>query len=146
MKEKPRNIKESIINSKIAITSILQGILIFLVTFITYLSLIKNNVDTNTSITITYSILLLSVLLITYQIKDNNLTITNFIKSFKDKISLIINICVLLVLIILTYIPFFNKVANTTPLELTHWLYIIILTLLAILPFDFKKIRILLFK
>lgn len=139
MKEKPRNIRESIINSKIAITSILQGILIFLVTFITYLSLIKNNVDTNTSITITYSILLLSILLITYQIKDNNLTITNFIKSFKDKISLIINICVLLVLIILTYIPFFNKVANTTPLELTHWLYIIILTLLAILPFDLKK-------
>ena len=140
MLEKPRNIKEPILKFKNIIHSILQGLLIFTVVFITYFILIHNNVNTNTSITITYSILVLSIMLVTYQLKNNTLTIKSFIESFKDKISLIVNFGVIIILISLMYIPFFNKIANTTPLELKYWIYIILLVSLSVLPFDIFKI------
>lgn len=141
MLEKPRNIDEPILNLKTTIRNILQGILIFIVTFITYLYLIKNNININLSITITYSILVLSIILIAYQLKSNNSTIKSFLEGLKDKISLMVNTTILLGLLLLIYIPFLNKTANTHPLELKHWIYIILLTLLAVLPFDIMKIN-----
>lgn len=141
MSEKPRNIDEPILNLKTTIKSISQGILIFIVTFITYLYLIKNNTNINLSITITYTILVLSIILIAYQLKSNNSTIKSFLEGLKDKISLMVNTTILLGLLLLIYIPFLNKTANTHPLELKHWIYIILLTLLAVLPFDIMKIN-----
>lgn len=141
MSEKPRNIDEPILNLKTTIKSISQGILIFIVTFITYLYLIKNNIDTKLSITVTYSILVLSIILIAYQLKSNNSTIKSFLEGLKDKISLMVNTTILLGLLLLIYIPFLNKTANTHPLELKHWIYIVLLTLLAVLPFDIMKIN-----
>lgn len=141
MLEKPRNIDEPILNLKTTIRNILQGILIFIVTFITYLYLIKNNTNIKLSITITYTILVLSIILIAYQLKSNNSTIKSFLEGLKDKISLMVNTTILLGLLLLIYIPFLNKTANTHPLELKHWIYIILLTLLAVLPFDIMKIN-----
>ena len=80
-------------------------------------------------------------MLITYQLKSNELTLTSFIKSFKDKISLMVNLGVLIGLIIFIYIPFFNKIANTIALDFKYLLYIIILALVAVLPFDIIKIK-----
>ena len=77
---------------------------------------------------------------LTYQIKDDELTLKSYINSFKDKVSLLVNLGVLLGLIIIIYVPFFNKIANTMPLEPKWWLLIITLVLASILPFDiFKK-------
>ena len=140
MQEKPRNINEAILNVKNAISSISQGLLIFLVVFITYFLLIHNNIDTNLSITVAYAILVLSIMLITYQLRGNDFTLKAFVKSFKDKVSLIVNLGVIIGLTMFVYVPFFNTVANTMPLELKWWLLIIGLVLLAILPFDIFKV------
>ena len=139
MKEQPRNIKESIINLKSAISNILKGIYIFLIVFITYYLFNKIG-NQNLALTIAYSVLVLSITLITYQIKDDELTLKSYINSFKDKVSLLVNLGVILGLIIIIYVPFFNKIANTMPLEPKWWLLIITLVLVSILPFDiFKK-------
>ena len=140
MQEKPRNINEAILNVKNAISSISQGLLIFLVVFITYFLLIHNNINTNLSITVAYAILVLSIMLITYQLRGNDFTLKAFVKSFKDKVSLIVNLDVIIGLTMFVYVPFFNTVANTMPLELKWWLLIIGLVLLAILPFDIFKV------
>lgn len=140
MQEKPRNINEAILNVKNAISSISQGLLIFLVVFITYFLLIHNNINTNLSITVAYAILVLSIMLITYQLRGNDFTLKAFVKSFKDKVSLIVNLGVIIGLTMFVYVPFFNTVANTMPLELKWWLLIIGLVLLAILPFDIFKV------
>ena len=140
MQEKPRNINEAILNLKNAISSISQGLLIFLVVFITYFLLIHNNIDTNLSITVAYAILVLSIMLITYQLRGNDFTLKAFVNSFKDKVSLIVNLGVIIGLTMFVYVPFFNTVANTMPLELKWWLLIIGLVLLAILPFDIFKV------
>ena len=140
MQEKPRNINEAILNLKNAISSISQGLLIFLVVFITYFLLIHNNINTNLSITVAYAILVLSIMLITYQLRGNDFTLKAFVNSFKDKVSLIVNLGVIIGLTMFVYVPFFNTVANTMPLELKWWLLIIGLVLLAILPFDIFKV------
>ena len=141
MKEEPRNVDESILGKKCIIVSILQGLLITLIVFINYYILINNNINTNLAISVTYSILVLSIMLVTYQLKDNNLTLKSFIISFKDKVSMLINFGVIIGLIVLIYVKFFNGVANTMPLGIKWWGYIILLTLLAILPFDILKIK-----
>lgn len=140
MKEKPRNIDEAILNLRNGACCICQGLLIFIVVFITYFLLIKNNIPTNLSITVAYSILVLSIILIAYQLKNKNMTLINIIHSFKDRISIIVNSGILLGLLVFIYLPFFNKLSNTTPLEINWWLRIIFLVLLAVLPFDILKI------
>ena len=140
MKEQPRDIKESIINLKTALSSIAKGLLIFSVVFITYYILIAKMNDTGLSITISYSILVLSIMLITYQLKGNEFTLKAFINSFKDKVSLLVNLGVMLGLTMLIYIPILNKMANTIPLEPKWWLLILILVLISILPFDIFKL------
>lgn len=141
MKDKPRKIEEPILNLKNTIISILQGLLIFSIVFLAYYYLIKNNISTNIAITISYSILVLSIMLIAHQLKNDKSTLTNLITSFKDKVSIIVNFGIIIGLLLYIYLPFFNKVANTHPLTLKYWLYIIILTLLAVLPFDILKLR-----
>lgn len=139
MNHKPRNIDEPILTLKNTIKSILQGLLIFIVVFTTYMIMIKNDIQVNISITIAYSILVLSIMLIAYQLRDSKMTIKNLIYSFKDKISLIVNFGIFTGLLIYIYSPFFNGVANTSPLSLTQWIYIIMLVLFAVLPFDIFK-------
>ena len=136
----PRKIDEPILNLNNIIMNIAQGLFIFIVVFVIYMTLIKSNIDTNLSITIAYSILTLSIMLIAYQLKNNETTISNFLRSFKDKVSLIINIGIIVLLIIYIYLPFFNKLANTTPLTIKWWLFILLFVLLAVLPFDIFKI------
>lgn len=110
-KEKPRDIKESILSSKNIISSIPIVLLILLVVFITYFVFIYNNISTNLSITIAYSILVLSIMLITYQLKGTDLTLKSFIQSFKDKVSLFINLGVIIGLTMFIYVPFINNIA-----------------------------------
>ena len=141
MKEKPRNISEPILNKKNIVTSFLQGLLIALIVFLNYVILISKNVDTNLAVTVTYSILILSIMLVTYQLRGKDLTLKAFFNSFKDRVSMIINSCVIIGLILLVYIPFFNTVANTTSIGLGWWIYIIVLVLFAVLPFDILKIK-----
>lgn len=140
MKNKPRNIDEPILNLHNIIKSISQGLLIFFGVFVTYIYLIKCNTEINLSITIAYSILVLSIIMIAYQLKNDKMTIKNFIDSFKDKVSFVINFGIITGLLMYIYIPFFNDVANTKPLTLNWWLYVILLVLLTVLPFDILKL------
>ena len=139
MLEKPRKPDEPIINKKTAIRSIMQGLLIFIVTFINYILLLKNNINQNVAITITYTTLVLSIILISFELKSKESTIKSIISSLKDKLALTINLGIIICLLALIYIPFLNKVANTTPLNLLEWLYIILLTSIAVIPFDLFK-------
>lgn len=140
MNNKPRKVDEPILSLRNIFKSISQGLLIFIVTFMTYVYLIKSDVDTNLSITITYSTLVLSIILITYQLKNDKLTITNIILSFKDKVSFIVNSAITIGLLLYIYLPFFNKVANTSSLNIKCWIYVTLLTLVAVLPFDIFKV------
>lgn len=140
MNDNPRKADEPILNKLNIIKSIFQGISIFTIVFLTYLFLIINSVETNISITVAYSILVLSIIIITYQLKNSKMTIANLLHSFNDKVSFIVNLFITIGLLIYIYLPFFNKVANTSPLMISLWPYIIILSLLSVMPFDIFKV------
>ena len=78
---------------------------------------------------------------ITYQLKDSKNTILTFIERFKDKVSAIVTSGIILGLLAFIYLPFYNKVANTLPLDIKWWLLIIFLVLLSVIPFDILKIK-----
>lgn len=72
---------------------------------------------------------------------NDKLTLNNFFDGFKDKISIIINFGVIILLLIYIYLPFFNTVANTSSLTIKWWLYVVLLVLLLVLPFDILKLK-----
>ena len=140
MECKPRRIDETILNLNNIIMNVAKGLFIFIVVFVIYMILIKSNIDTNLSITIAYSILTLSIMLIAYQLKNDETTISNFLRSFRDKVSLSVNIGILVILLLYIYLPFFNKLANTSQLSIKWWLFILLFVFIAVLPFDIFKI------
>lgn len=119
----------------------LKGLLIFIVVFLTYLYLLNNTTDINLATTIAYSTLVLDIMFITYQLKDSKNTILTFIESFKDKVSTIVTSGIILGLLAFIYLPFYNKVANTLPLDIKWWLLIIFLVLISVKHFDILKIK-----
>ena len=141
MRENPRDIKEPILNKKNAIRCILQGFWIFIVVLLSYMYLLNNNYSLNYAITVSYSILVLAIMLIAYQLKSSKSTLYNFKESLSDKVTLAINIMIILGLILFIYVPVFNKIVNTVSIKLESWIFIIVLALIAVIPFDILKLR-----
>lgn len=73
--------------------------------------------------------------------KENPRNIKEPILNFKDKVSAIITSEIILGLLAFIYLPFYNKVANTLPLNIKWWLLIIFLVLISVIPFDILKIK-----
>ena len=140
MMEKPRNINEPILNIKTTIKNIAQGLLIFIVVFCTYVYLINNMSNTNLAITVSYSILVLSIMLIAYQLRERKNTISTFISCLKDKATIIVTLGIITGLLICIYIPFCNAIASTYPISVKWWIFIIIFVLIAVIPFDILKV------
>ena len=141
MNEKPRNVFEPILNIDNVLECIVQGLLIFIVVFFTYIYLVYNVSNVNIAVSVAYSVLLLSILLVTYQLQNDRCTLINFINSFKDKVSIIVSISIVIGLLFLIYLPFFNQVANTIGLSIKWWIVVVILVFLSVLPFDILKIK-----
>lgn len=140
MEEKPRNSNEFILDYKTLIRCISQGLWIFIVVIFNYLTMIYKGLDVNLIISECYLILILSIMLISYELVSKELTIKNIINCFKQKICIIIDLFILICLIVIIYVPFFNDVAHTTSLSLNNWLLVIIMTIIAVIPFDIFKV------
>lgn len=140
MYEKPRKKDENIIHRKTVIRSVSQGLLIFLITFLNYYFLIHLNIITNKAITITYSTLVLSIILVSFQLRTLDSTFKTLTKALKDKSVLVVNLFIIAGLILLVYLPYFNSVANTMPLNILEWGYVVCMAIICVVPFDlFKK-------
>ncbi|MBQ6510906.1 cation-translocating P-type ATPase [Candidatus Saccharibacteria bacterium] len=140
MQKPPRSQKEPIITIATAARTIIQGLAIFSVVFGVYCWSFINSDDHLFSTTMAYATLVTSFILISHQLTSKELTIKNFFTTLKDKISVSINLIMLLILMAVVYVPFFNKLANTTPISLSDWGKVILLAVLAIIPFDILKI------
>lgn len=139
MKEKPRKMSEPIVNAKIVIKSISQGLLIFLAFFGSYYYLIKSGSNESFALTFAFTVLVLSNIFVVYVLQSNEPAIKNFIVDFKDKVIIIINSVILIVLLLLIYVPFFNQIVGTRSLDISHLLLAILIALIATLPFDVLK-------
>ena len=73
--------------------------------------------------------------------KENLRNIKEPILNFKDKVSTIVTSGIILGLLAFIYLPFYNRVANTLPLDIKWWLLIIFLVLISVKHFDILKIK-----
>lgn len=139
MKKAPRKKDESILDSSSVLRFITHGLLIFSVVMINYLYLI-NNTTYELASTISYLILVMSIILIAYVIRSRKLFINNFIECLKDKFVVIVNTIIIGVLLCMIYIPFLQKLYNMCSLNILDWIQVIICALLATVVLDFTKV------
>lgn len=137
MKKPPRDKSSSIIDLKTLLRCIVQGLIVFIAVFITYVYLTKISVFK--AVSVSYSLLILSIIMIAYSFKSKKMTIINIIDGFKDKVVLLVNGIIILVLICLIYTPVFHDVANTSGIGLLDWIYILVVSVLITVPFDLLK-------
>ncbi len=141
MDKKPRKITDSIIAKKDIIKSIFQGFTIFLAFFISYYCLIKNGYDQDFALTFSFSVLVLSNIFLVYVLQSNEIAIKNLIADLKDKTIVFINSIILIMLLLIIYVPFLNKIVGTTRLDIKHLILVVIISILATFSFDILKIK-----
>ena len=136
-----KNKDENIVSKKDIIRCILQGTLIFIAVIFTYYYLIKNNNSVGLSSTISYSILVISIILAAFNIKNDNITIVNIIKDFKDKKIILINSIICILLLLFIYLPISHNIFDTTNLNISNWLLVVLLSFITVIPFDILKLK-----
>lgn len=141
MKSLPRKLEEPLISKEKTIFCIIQGLLIFVVMFGIYYYFISLNTNINLAITISFSTLILSNILLVYSLISDKLIIYNIQDVLKDKVNLIINIVIFVMLILVIYNPLLNSLANTCKLKSYELLLVIVLSILTILPYEFTKLN-----
>lgn len=139
MKEKPRKIKEPIINKKIVIKSILQGIFIFLAFFGSYYYLIKTGSSQIFASTFSFTILVLSNIFVVYVLQSDEYAFKNFYYDLKDKTICLINLTIMIMLMLIIYVPFLKDIVGTTSLTIKELILTILIALITTISFDIIK-------
>lgn len=140
MLEKPRKLKESLLNRKTVIRCIAQGTAMFLVAFAGYYYLIKTGAPQNFATAFAFTTLVLSNVLVVYVLQSNELAFRNFMVDLQDKVIVLINAVILIVLMLLIYVPFLNELVGMTPL--TPWQLLIALGLAMLSTFGFDLLKV----
>lgn len=139
MKRPPRPLGESLLNFPTIARCLLQGAVIFGVVFLSYLYLIRTGAAQNLASTFAFVTLIFSNVLVVYVLQSDELALKNFFLDFKDKVIVIINVVIVAVLLLLIYIPLFNRLIGAVPLGPLELLAAIGLAILATFVFDLAK-------
>ncbi len=139
MKRLPRPLGEPLLNFPTIARCLLQGAVIFGVVFLSYLYLIRTGAAQNLASTFAFVTLIFSNVLVVYVLQSDELALKNFFLDFKDKVIVIINVVIVAVLLLLIYIPLFNRLIGAVPLGPLELLTAIGLAILATFVFDLAK-------
>lgn len=141
MKQPPRSLKEPLLNFPTVIKCLLQGVMIFAVAFLSYLYLIRTGASQTLASTFAFTTLVFSNVFVVYVLQSDDLALKNFLLDFKDKVIVFINLAITVILLLLIYISFLNRLIGATPLSLLELLATIGLAILATFVFDLVKRR-----
>lgn len=137
---KPRGLNEALLNWKMVVRSIVQGVVIFAVVFASYFYLIKNDAAQTQAVAFSFATLVLANVLLVYVLQSDDFALKNFIMDFRDKIIVLINAAVVAVLLLLIYVPFLQRFVGTRALDFGEMMLALGLAVLATFSFDLLKI------
>lgn len=138
MDKKPRNVKESLISRYDILEAISLGVVIFIAAFIPYQLL--HNIDLAMAKSMSLTVIFVANLLASYTLANNNHTLIKTILTLlKDKVILVINIIIILVVLAMLYLPALNNYIGTRPLSIVELVMTIFLATLAVSWFDIIK-------
>ena len=141
MERPPRRLKEPILDKVTIFRSLAQGIIISLVTFLSYVYLLHTGASQALAATFAFTTLVFANVLVVYVLQSGDLALKNFLVDFKDKIIVLINTIVILILLLFIYIPFLGRLIGSTPLSWWQVLLCLGLALLSTWTFDLFKLH-----
>lgn len=140
MKRKPRNPKESMVNSRILLKSIVQGIVIFITSFMSYYLALNNGLNIEIARSIGLSIIILSNLfLVQVNSSDTDFVYKSIRKLNNDLVMWIIFVGTIVGLGIILYTPI-SAILGLTHLTLMQVLYVIIAAFVGVMWYEFVKL------
>ncbi|MGL4990534.1 MAG: cation-translocating P-type ATPase [Sarcina sp.] len=140
MRRKPRNPKESMVNGKILLKSIIQGIVIFITSFISYFLALNNGLNIEIARSIGLSIIILSNLfLVQVNSSDTNFVYKSIGKLKNDLVMWIIFIGTIVGLGIILYTPI-STILGLTSLTLVQALYVIVMAFASVMSYEIVKL------
>lgn len=139
MNKKPREKNENILNKKVFFKIIVQGLAIFLASFITYLVCYINNMDNYTARTMAFLIIIYSNMFIVFVNSCDDLVIKNLKNILSDKVILISTLLVIFISLIIIYCPF-NSFFKFTDLTLRQYLITILISFVSVFWYEIVKI------
>ncbi|AEY66184.1 cation-translocating P-type ATPase [Clostridium sp. BNL1100] len=140
MHRKPRSNNEPLITGSLILKSIFQGIMIFAAAFGSYTYFYKSGAGESQARTFALLVLGLSNLLFVYiNQSDKEFAFRNIV-NFKDKVVITVNLIIIAVLIIITYVPPVNGIVQTAPLNAENFLLAIAISVLATMWWEIVKL------
>ncbi len=140
MKKSPRNINEKLLDYKNIFIYIIQGLVISISFIGSYIYIINNGYSQELALTFSMSTLILSNLFIVFVNSSKDLSIYNFISTLKDKVILRVVIGIIILLIVIIYVPFFQKIVGTTSLNLYQFSLSMLVAIFSTIWYDIIKI------
>ena len=136
----PRDTLKPIVDKSILFKSILQGLIIFLSSFITYYLLLNNTGNAALARTMGLLIIVISNIFLVQEISsDYDYMITTFFKLIKDKVLIFITFAIIIVFMTIIYSPL-NEIFKLHFLTFTQLLLVIIISFISVVWYDFVKL------
>lgn len=137
MSRPPRTIKEKLLDKSTLIKSIIQGLIIFISSFTTYL--IYLNQDLLIARTMAFTIIILSNIFLVEVNSSNNFAYQNIKNIIKDKVTLTIHITIILSLILINYTNIHN-ILKLTSLNILELSITILISFLSVYWYELIKL------
>lgn len=136
----PRDASKPIVDKRILFKSILQGLIIFLSSFITYYLLLNNTGNAALARTMGLLIIVISNIFLVQEISsDYDYMITTFFKLIKDKVLIFITFAIIIVFMTIIYSPL-NEIFKLQFLTFTQLLLVVLISFISVIWYDFVKL------
>ena len=136
----PRDAKKPIVDKRILFKSILQGLIIFLSSFITYYLLLNNTGNQALARTMGLLIIVISNIFLVQEISsDYDYMITTFFKLVKDKVLIFITFAIIIIFMTIIYSPL-NEIFKLHFLTFTQLLLVVLISFISVIWYDFVKL------
>lgn len=136
----PRDAKKPIVDKRILFKSILQGLIIFLSSFITYYLLLNNTGNQALARTMGLLIIVISNIFLVQEISsDYDYMITTFFKLVKDKVLIFITFAIIIIFMTIIYSPL-NEIFKLQFLTFTQLLLVVLISFISVIWYDFVKL------
>ena len=138
MDRKPRDVNDNIVSKSILFKSILQGITIFIASFGTYYYLLDRDVLLARTMGLLI-IVLSNIFLVIVNSSEYDYAINSFIKLVRDRVMVIINLLLVVVIGIILYTPLAN-ILKLTSLSFMNIVFVFIISFVAVFWYEIVKV------
>lgn len=127
MERAPRPAKSSLVDNRQMAKAIIQGLSVFIAAFGSYFWLLKTGSSVETARTATLAILGIANLLLVHVNHSHRQYAWKALLRQRDKVTLTVNLAIIIALALIIYAPFGNVVAKTTPLSCEQLITVIVI-------------------